>query len=687
MLKRLASICLCLGALGAGAGTTFAGGRLETIDITGHVTSFEGDPLFEGLILARVVGMKWDVRAIPVQYKVNVGSGVMSDGVLMVPNPLGPPIVSMADAMTTLQAALDTWNSIPTSYIDMRITGTTNNPGTPGFDFVNEVTFRTENDYAFLADSQTINLIEDTTMLDGDDIDGDGDSDVSNRIKVATDVDGDGDIEFPAGFYKAGTLLDNDVRFNTKANGFRFTVGDAALDTVTRSVDLLGVAVHEFGHSHGLSHSLINQKGATDGGGATMFPFPDTGDPAEELSMRSLDSDDIAYSSLIYPEGTAASGPAALQRGDVAFDRVYGRITGELRHGDFDREPIAGGHVFAVDTANDTLVSGAFSGTTQFALNPVTGVLLVDLSDHHFNILDGKYELPVTAGTYKLGVEPVDGQPVSFVSLNLSSGIGAIFGQLAFNEEFVVGDGPDDEDDERSDSVSGARAVRVKAGKAKKADIVTSKTMNVDDFGTRNFSGYAGVPPGSYYAVAIPASEVTALSQGKPFLIKAAAFDTLVADASVVPVFAEAILTAGTFAVDPGPPASGTASVNLAEPLARTTGFVAQDNDLSPLFFRDPAALGAVVRARIDTGEIQNLFLVLRIPTTTPFPGVSQLAPFIGFDGVPGGTNDVSINNRSFYSFDGATFYLDPFFNYRFSLRLGERRGREHGLDDPDGRE
>ena len=121
-----------------------------------------------------------------------------------------------------------------------------------------------------------------------------------------TDVDGDGDLEFPAGFYKAGTILDNDVQFNTKAsNGFRFTVGDAAADTITRSVDLGTVAVHEFGHSHGLSHSLNNQNSATDGSGATMFPFIDTGDPAAELAQRTLDADDIAYSSLLLSGGHA----------------------------------------------------------------------------------------------------------------------------------------------------------------------------------------------------------------------------------------------------------------------------------------------------------------------------------------------------------------------------------------------
>jgi hypothetical protein len=201
-----------------------------------------------------------------------------------------------------LQTSFDAWNNIPTSFIDMRITGTTANPGLTGFDFVNELSFRTAANFGAIAVSPSTSLIADSTFVDGDDIDGDGDSDVSSAISGATDVDGDGDIEFPAGLYKAGTILDNDVQFNTKTtNGLRFTIGDAALDTITRSVDLNTVATHEFGHSHGLSHSYENQTSSTDGGGATMFPFIDTADPASEAGQRSPSPDDIAYCSFFYP--------------------------------------------------------------------------------------------------------------------------------------------------------------------------------------------------------------------------------------------------------------------------------------------------------------------------------------------------------------------------------------------------
>ena len=91
---------------------------------------------------------------------------------------------------------------------------------------------RTAATFGAFASSPSTSLIEDTEFTDGLDIDRDGDSDVAASIIRARDVDADGDIEFPAGLYKAGTILDNDVQFNTKTtNGLRFTVDDAAVDT------------------------------------------------------------------------------------------------------------------------------------------------------------------------------------------------------------------------------------------------------------------------------------------------------------------------------------------------------------------------------------------------------------------------------------------------------------------------
>ena len=124
------------------------------------------------------------------------------------------------------------------------------------------------------------------TLVPGDDIDQDGDSDVfapSPGARTCRDADADGDIEFPAGFYEAGTILDNDVSHNNAAT---WTVGPP--DGVANNVDLEAVATHEFGHSHGLSHSFINQLSGTNAGGATMFPFIDSNDPTNELAQRSL---------------------------------------------------------------------------------------------------------------------------------------------------------------------------------------------------------------------------------------------------------------------------------------------------------------------------------------------------------------------------------------------------------------
>jgi len=624
----------------AAASPALAGGNLETLDITQRQPS----PV-PGEINAKVVPVFWDSRCIPVQFRVNNTQDP-------IPNPLGAPILSLAAATATLQKSFDTWNSIPTSFIDMRIVGTNNNPGFVGFDFRNEITFRTENSFDFIASTPNITLLEDAVFVDGDDIDGDGISDVSSAITTCKDVNGH--IVFPAGFYKAGTLLDVDIQFNVKAsNGYRLTVADTAVDTNIRSVDFQAVATHEIGHAHGLSHVLNNQKSGTDGTGATMFPFVDTGDPASELSQRTLDSDDIAWSSYFYPEGSAASGPAALQPGDVPFKAVYGLITGTVTHGALN-QPLAGASVSARDLVTGSEFTSGYSGTTQVSFDPVTQNSFVVSPAH--DILDGKYVLPVKLGVWKIGVEAVDGNPVASGSINTTTQVGDFWGQQNFNEG--VWGGPF----ESAREVNAGFAfpvVSLPSLTTGNINLVTNNQVNLNNFGSRDQVGFTAVPPGFYFAVQIPASQISAVNPGGDLLIQAGAFDTFVFDASVAPTFGEAILTTGTVS-------GSTATLDLAHPLARQTRFVGQDDDFAPFYFPFPDLLGKLVRTKIARGDIQNLFLVLRLSTSPP-PGVSALPSLIGLDGgVP--NNDVPIYGLSFSSADGVTFNRSNTYNFRFSL-------------------
>jgi len=164
------------------------------------------------------------------------------------------------------------WNDNPSSYINLEVTSVRDLGARPrvGGDFINEVTFLTPEDFGALASSPSTSLLSDTTFIAGEDLDGDGDADVFDPEAAARntcfDFDGDGDIEFPAGDYLAGTILDNDVQFSS-------TVLWETTSTNPAAADIDAVSTHEFGHSHGLSHAIINQFSENDGTTSTMFPF------------------------------------------------------------------------------------------------------------------------------------------------------------------------------------------------------------------------------------------------------------------------------------------------------------------------------------------------------------------------------------------------------------------------------
>ena len=61
-------------------------------------------------------------------------------------------------------------------------------------------------------------------------------------------------------------------------------------------------------------------------------------------------------------------------------------------------------------------------------------------------------------------------------------------------------------------------------------------------------------------------------------------------------------------------------TVDFANPLAVATGFVGQDTDFAYLHVDRPRRLGRQIRRDIENGTIQNLFLVLQLPTTARSP-------------------------------------------------------------------
>lgn len=269
-------------------------------------------------------------------------------------------------------------------------------------------------------------------------------------------------------------------------------------------------------------------------------------------------------------------------------------------------------------------------------------------------IVNGNYVIPVPQGNYSVGVEAVDGSPVAAGNINFRAQIGNFFGQQNFIEEFYNGNKEGAIEREPGQS----RNVHVNSGSVNGGNnITTNNVFNISGFGARTNIGFINPPAGGFiYAVAFPASQISALNGGNPTIVQAGLFDTNVVDASAPVIFANAWLATGVINPDT------TATIDLLNPLDRSIAFLAQDTDFAPFYFNNRQGLSDTIRAGIAAGTIQNLFLVIQIPPP-PFPGVSNQPPLIGL------SSQAPILGRSFLSTNGGlTFNRRNDFNFRFSL-------------------
>ncbi len=589
-------ILFCASALAIAATQAHAGGQLDTFKFTGESNFIPG---FEDV---EIVPIFWDDRCTSISYTAD---DIPANGI-------AGSLIPTAVWAVEMQTSFEQWNNIPTSYIEMNVTGIRSlGNGLRTFDFINELTFETAVGAGFLASSPSVSLQADATFVPGDDIDGDGDSDVfdtgATAVTTCHDFDADGDIEFPAGDYLAGAILDNDVQYNNRlitANiVWELTPSSTLAGEPQRRTDIQSVAVHEFGHSHGLAHSFINQISINDGTGSTMFPFIDIDDRFAEEGQRNLHDDDIAWSSYVYPEGKNEAGAGAVGPGDVPFQNFYRTIRGSYTQDGFG---VLGGNISATTTgANGRTVVSAYSGFARAFSPDGFNVFVGDVTN---SVISDQYVLPVPRGTYSLAMQALDGDPAATGNISITAQIGGILGQHGYPEEF------------RS-SPALESALETNPGQTANVNAQNKNQANINvitntDVTLRNAGALTNIGTGAaigvtdvIYAERFSNANVLALLNSGATMTTAT-FRTGVFDASVVSSWKRAGVFLGRVNPD------GTATLGAS--LFNRTNFIGQDGDSTPLFFSNPTTVSANALAALAADPTLDVFAVLEAKNDFP---------------------------------------------------------------------
>ncbi len=217
------------------------------------------------------------------------------------------PNVSIPSFQAAVARAFATWEAVPTASISYRFAGYTSN--LPGDDDARS----------------TLGFLNEPTL---------------DRVLATTSFLVDGET---------GALVESDIFFNS---AFAWSTAPAG---ESNRWDVETIALHEIGHFSGLGHSAIGETEVTATGRrmlsseTVMFPIA-LG--AGNITGRTLDPDDIAGISDLYPDG--------------GFNRTTGSVSGRVTEGG---RGVFGAHVVAFDPATGSLVgSFTLSTTGQFSI-------------------------------------------------------------------------------------------------------------------------------------------------------------------------------------------------------------------------------------------------------------------------------------------------------------------------------
>jgi hypothetical protein len=340
-----------------------------------------------------IVETKWDERQMPVRFFLSQ-DGFPNSG------------ITNAQLLAEMDAALATFQSLPASTIHFAPTalGAGNSTGgdsayASGLDGRNVITF-TDPTFALPPNVLAVcaHVRTDDPLVITDD---------------NADLDGDGVRDMPNGTYPPGTMLDADVIFDG-ARPWTLTGGGGTFD-------IRQVAMHEFGHCIGMSHSSIP--------GAVMWPVYNL----DLVAGRQLKTDDMAIASRIYPQAPA-------------YAQSYGTIRGRVVSG-VSSQSMRGVHVFAAHTTTRAKIVGAYT------------------------LDNGEYELVVPTGSYLVGIEPLDGEPPELEPERINSIIANTF-DVRFPEEYY------DSAESSLDDPQAAAQVTVAAGAVVNAVNLTTNLGN-----------------------------------------------------------------------------------------------------------------------------------------------------------------------------------------------------------------